>query len=127
MLDEPVVDEGKLVTIIELEEGEPSVMQVEREGRVYLYGRYVHRDLDTGKLQGNYWMGKIDKSKSKILKGACWELIDQYRKWRADVEAYEDRRRQARYSFENEAYKWVSLQMNEWDRENPKPLNPLKN
>jgi hypothetical protein len=94
-------------------------MEITRIGREYIYGKHVY--FEDGKKQVSTWEDKINPAEYLIFDGIRTDIQEQFNNYRLKLQEYEDKRKEARYSFEREAYDLTRRKMETWDKENPRP------
>jgi hypothetical protein len=99
--------------------GNTSFLEITRIGREYIYGKYIY--YEDGKKQLSTWEDKINPAEYLILDGIRTDIQEQFNNYRLKLQEYENKRKEARYKFEREAYDLTRRKMETWDKENPRP------
>jgi len=121
---------GDIITIFYLsryDDWNYEVLKVEKVGRKHIYGYSVL--MDDGKLVIRDWMSKFsvqDKTDVIIVRGYAEELVDALNDYYRALREWGDRQRQARREFEYQAYGLIRKWMEEWEKNNPRPENPIR-
>jgi len=115
-------------TAIDLKDGRVIIFEVEKIGTKYIHGVIVHKG-DQGQTERNYWTAKFAKSEHRFFDGARWDLKAMYEEYVTKKRDYDEKRQDYSRDTEREEhhkmYEVINAKMEQWDRENPEPENPL--
>ena len=113
-----------IITLVSRDGRNILFLKVTKKGRKYIYGKYVYRE--DGQIKEFSWEDKIDPSGYVILSGMREDLEKAYLEYRDALDKWEEAKRRTRDELRLKAWDWIEEQLKLWEKENPRPENPLE-
>ena len=100
--------------------GAPIYVLITKVGRKYIYGKEIYFELDGSKKYSNF-ESKYEIDDYYIFKGIRFEFEHMYNTYRKELNEWRKKRDEYERKLHLEASKWVLLELDKWEKENPKP------
>ena len=123
-MSERVLSMNGIITLVSRDGRNILFLKVTKKGRKYIYGKYVYRE--DGQIKEFSWEDKIDPSGYVILSGMREDLEKAYLEYRDALDKWEEAKRRTRDELRLKAWDWIEEQLKLWEKENPRPENPLE-
>jgi len=119
---------GDVVTV--LQHGRASydyhVLKVEEVGEDYITGYNVWEEEGELKVGKRPVTVRADREWAIIVRGMANDLIKQIKLWKIEFEGWIMRWEYMRKEIERQLYEQVVKQLEEWEKNNPPPKNPIE-
>jgi hypothetical protein len=100
------------------------ILRVAKIGRKYIYGRHIIHD--SGADRESDYLSRIDVDGAVLLRGDRRDLADEEVAWSSRKLEWHERKHSAIRNIESELWDLKVKRIEEWERENPFPKNPLE-